>query len=161
MSRKSAGRGIEAGSAWPDGLGVRRIAVDTVVWIYFIEDHRTWAPLLEPLFERVDSGDITLITSALTLLEVLVVPFRAGNLDLAARYEALLMRSRGVDLAPIGHDVLRSAAQLRARFTVRAPDAIQLATALGRRCRVFLTNDRRIPAIPGLRILRLSELRGG
>jgi hypothetical protein len=33
-------------------------------------------------------------TSALTLLEVMVVPYRAGNTALAERYEHLLMRSR-------------------------------------------------------------------
>jgi hypothetical protein len=37
----------------------------------------------------------------LTLLEVLVVPYRAGNRLLAERYEALLTRSRGIRLVDI------------------------------------------------------------
>lgn len=158
MSKKNAGRGTEAGDGWLDGLGTRRIAVDTVAWIHFIEDHPKYGPVVAPLFERADAGGLTLVTSALTLLEVLVVPFRAGNLDLAVRYETLLTRSRGVELVDIGRDVLRSAANLRARFRTRTPDALQLATALSRRCPVFVTNDRRIPVIPGLRVILLDDV---
>jgi hypothetical protein len=40
---------------------------------------------------------------------------------------------------------------------VRTPDAIQLATALARHCRAFLTNDRQLPALPGLRVLQLPD----
>jgi predicted nucleic acid-binding protein len=158
MSRKNAVRGTEPAGGWLDRLGARRIAVDTVAWIHFIEDHPKYGRAVAPLFERADAGDVTLVTSALTLLEVLVVPFRAGNLDLAVRYETLLTRSRGVELADIGRDVLRSAANLRARHAIRTPDALQLATALARRCPVFVTNDRRIPAIPGLRVVLLDDV---
>jgi len=141
-----------------DRLGARRIAADTIAWIHYIEDHPKFGPVVAPLFERADAGGLTLVTSALTLLEVMVVPLRAGNLELADRYETLLTRSRGVELVDIDRDVLRSAANLRARFRVRTPDALQLAAAQARRCAVFVTNDRRIPAIPGVEVLLLDEL---
>jgi hypothetical protein len=95
----------------------------------------------------------SIISSALSLLEVLVVPYRAGRLDLAGRYEALLTSSRGVRLIEIDRAQLRGAAQLRALHGIRTPDALQL----GARCPIFVTNDRRLPAIPGLRILQLSD----
>jgi predicted nucleic acid-binding protein len=53
---------------------------------------------------------------------------------------------------------LRAAAQLRAATAVRTPDALQLAAALGAGCRTFLTNDRRLPEVGGLRVLQLSEM---
>ncbi len=158
MSKKSAAPGTESGGGWVDRLGARRIAADTVAWIYWIEDHPKYGPVVAPLFERADSGGLTLVTSALTLHEVLVVPMRAGDLELAARYETLLTRSRGVDLVEIDRAALRSAANLRARFPVRTPDALQLAAAQARRCGVFVTNDRRIPVIPGMDRLLLDEL---
>jgi hypothetical protein len=40
---------------------------------------------------------------------------------------------------------------------VKTPDAIQLAAALGARCTAFVTNDRELPATPGLRILQLRD----
>ena len=50
----------------------------------------------------------------------------------------------------------RAAAQLRATTGVNAPDALQLGAALAAGCRTFVTNNRRIPAIPGLREIQLS-----
>ena len=81
---------------------------------HFIEEHPQFLPLVEPLFREVNSGRKELLISALTLLEVLVVPYRSGNHLLAARYEALLTQSRDVQVADISRDHLRAAAQLRA-----------------------------------------------
>lgn len=97
------------------------------------------------------------MTSALTLLEVLVVPYRAGDRALADRYERLLTRSRGVRVVDVNRDQLRAAAQLRAATGVKTPDALQLTAALGAGCKTFITNDRRLPLLPGLRILLLSS----
>jgi len=75
-------------------LGHGSIAVDTALFIYFIEEHPRFLPVIVPLFRQADQGKRDLITSALTLLEVLVVLYRAGNRPLAECYEALLTRSR-------------------------------------------------------------------
>jgi len=138
-------------------LGRGPVGVDTVVFIYFIEEHSQFVPLLEPLFREVDGGRRDLVTSALTLLEVLVVPYRSGDHLLAGRYEALLTQSRGVRLAEISRDHLRAAAQLRAVTGVKTPDSLQLVAALAAGCTTFLANDRDLPNIPGLRILQLSS----
>lgn len=138
-------------------LGRGPVAADTAIFIYFIEEHPRFLPSLEPLFREIDSGRRELITSALTLLEVLVVPYRSGDHLLAGRYEALLTRSRGVRVAEISRDHLRAAAQLRAATGVKTPDALQLVAALAAGCATFLTNDRELPAIRGLRILQLSS----
>jgi uncharacterized protein len=138
-------------------LGRGLVGVDTVVFIYYIEEHPQFVPLLEPLFREVDGGRRELITSALTLLEVLVVPYRSGDHLLAGRYEALLTQSRGVRVVEISRDHLRAAAQLRAVTGVKTPDSLQLVAALAAGCATFLTNDRDLPNIPGLRILQLSS----
>ena len=138
-------------------LGDGAVGVDTAIFIYFIEEQRQYLPLIDPLFKAADEGRREIITSALTLLEVLVVPYRSGNRLLAGRYEALLTRSRGVRIADLTREQLRGAAQLRAVTGVKTPDAMQLAAALTAGCTAFLTNDRRLPVIPGLRILQLAS----
>ena len=138
-------------------IGVGRVALDTAIFIYFIEEHARFLPEILPLFQEADQGKRELITSALTLLEVMVVPYRAGNRLLAVRYEALLTRSRGVRLVELSHDQLRAAAQLRAATSVKTPDALHLVAAIGAGCTTFLTNDRRLPPVPGLRILELAS----
>jgi predicted nucleic acid-binding protein len=137
-------------------LGNGAVAVDTAVFIYFIEEEPRFLPLVTPLFEEADRGDRQLVTSALTLLEVLVVPYRAGNRALADRYEALLTNSRGVRLIHLAVDQLHAAAQIRAAASVKTPDAIQLAAAISSGCKAFVTNDRRLPSVAGVRIVQLG-----
>jgi predicted nucleic acid-binding protein len=138
-------------------LGPGAAAVDTAIFIYFIEEEPGFLPHILPLFEEADQGKRELVTSALTLLEVLVVPHRAGNTPLAERYELLLTRSRGIRMTELSRDQLRAAAQLRAATGVKTPDALHLVSALTTGCKTFLTNDRRLPRIPGLRVIQLSS----
>ncbi len=139
-----------------DDLGPGKIGVDTSIFIYFIEAAPNWLPSITPLFHAADTGQRELVTSAVTLLEVLAVPYRAGNIALGARYEALLTRSRGVELIDLTRDQLRRAAQLRALTGLRTPDALQLTAARDAGCSAFVTSGRRLPAIPGLRIVQLA-----
>lgn len=140
-----------------DDVGQGPVGVDTAAFIYFIEAHPTYLPPLRPLFAAADRETLTIVTSAVTLLEVLVVPYRAGNQPLAQRYEALLTRGRGVVMREIDRPLLRASAQLRAVAGIRTPDALQLSAAHAEGCTTFVTNDRRLPAIPGLRILQVDN----
>ncbi len=138
-------------------LGGARVGIDTALLIYFIEEHARYLPLVEPLFQAAAQGAHELIASELVLLEVLVVPYRAGKDTLARRYEEFLTRSRGLQLIGLTRDLLRAAARLRAATGIRTPDALHLSAARSAGCAAFITNDRRLPAIPGLRILQLSD----
>lgn len=137
-------------------IGKGPIALDTPIFIHFIEEHPAYLPLIAPLFIGIDQGLWDAVTSGVTLLETLVVPFRAGNLALADRYEQLLTHSRGLTVVPADH---RAAAQLRARYDLRTPDALQLAAALATACTAFVTTGRRLPAIRGIRIVDLETCR--
>ena len=140
-----------------DDLGSGPVALDTPPFIYFIEEHPRYLPIVQPVFAAMTAGTLTGVTSALTLLETLVRPYRVGNAPLADEYEAFLTRSQGLRLDEITRVVLRTAAQLRAAHNIKTPDALQLATALLARCPVYLTNDRDLPAIAGMRILQIKD----
>jgi len=141
-----------------EDLGPGPTALDTALFIYYIEENPAFLPLVAPIFEEVAAGRREVVTSGLTLLEVLVVPYRSGSLALAERYEAYLSRSRGLRLVDIDTFQLRTAAQLRALHpSVRTPDALQLAAALFAGCSVLVTNDRDLPAVPGLAVLKLRN----
>ncbi len=136
------------------------VGVDTAVFIYFIEAAPPWAAIVGQLFRAADAGRIELVTSTVTLLEVLVVPLRVNDVALAARYEALLTRSRGIRLVDITRSHWREAAMLRARSGVRTPDALQLSVARAANCAAFVTNDRRLPAVAGLPVFQLADYAG-
>jgi predicted nucleic acid-binding protein len=138
-------------------LGSGRVALDTAIFIYFIEEHPDFLPVIAPIFEETARGARELVTSALTLLEVLGVPYRAHDAALAGRYETLLTNSRGLQLVDIDRNQLRAAAQLRAAYRIRTPDSLQIVAALSQRCSAFVTNDRALPELPGLKVVQLRD----
>jgi hypothetical protein len=67
----------------PHGMGESAprtiVGLDTAPLIYFIEKHLTYLPLLLPFFESVERGEMQVVTSTLTITEVLVHPYRDGK----------------------------------------------------------------------------------
>jgi predicted nucleic acid-binding protein len=109
------------------------------------------------LFEALDRGEFHVVTSTLTLLEVLVQPLRKGQTDLAELYRTILLSAVGIDVVSITPEIAETAAALRARSSLSVPDAIQLAVAKARGA-LFLTNDRKIPLLPGQPMLVLEDV---
>jgi len=131
----------------PQGASV---LVDTAPWIYVLESHPQFADRFVGLFEAAAKGHVLIALSTITLAEVLTGPFKAGQTALAKRYEKALLQYRVVDVsAPIA----ALAAQLRAQYRLKLPDALQLATALDMGAAALVTHDRDFSQVSGLDIL--------
>jgi predicted nucleic acid-binding protein len=137
--------------------GVRRLAVDTAPFIYLVEGHPRFGPQVRSVVERAEKGDLVLVSSVLTLTEVLTLPFDKGATEVAGAYKALLLQTPYLRLEPIGPKVAERAAQLRARHRLKTPDAIQLAVAQEAGCEAFLTNDRDLRRVETPAVLVLSD----
>ena len=92
-----------------------RVYLDTAPFIYSVEKHSDYWPVLNELWRSVRTGNITVVTSELTLLEVLVQPLRQDNKSLVSAYEKLLNETE-IDLVAITTDILRSAANAGFEF---------------------------------------------
>ncbi len=133
------------------------VYVDTQIVIYSVEKHPNYWPFLHPLWAASQAGNIEIMSSELILLETLVGPLKSGDLPLAASYEQLLT-STEIRLIPISAALLRSAAQLRAGFNLKVPDALHAATALAAGCTLFLTNDPAFRRVAGLSCIVLDDV---
>jgi predicted nucleic acid-binding protein len=132
--------------------------LDTNIFIYACEGFPEYADKLLELFETIDSGKITAVTSELTLAELLVKPFMDGNTHRQTIYRDTIQDSDLLSVYPVTRDILIEAARLRSISSLRLPDAIHIATAGFAGCNAFLTNDRRIAAVAGIKIIFLSEV---
>ena len=110
------------------------------------------------IFQRVANGTLRGLTSVITLSEVLVHPLGQGNTPLRDAYFRLLLNSRDFATLSIDAAIAERAAELRARYGLRTPDALQIATALIAGCTAFLTNDVRLKRVTELRVLVLDDL---
>lgn len=131
---------------WVTALQGRVVGLDTAPLIYFIEENPTYLETIRPFFVAMDRGEFRVVTSTVTLLEVLVHPFRRGEKELAQQYRDILLGAEGLITISLSQDIAEVAARLRASHNIRTPDAIQMATALRAGASHFLTNDVRLPS---------------
>jgi predicted nucleic acid-binding protein len=138
--------------------GVSRLGLDTAPIIYYVEAHPRYDQVVSAVFEQLAQGHILGVTSVITLAEALVLPLLRGDTQLAEAYQRLFQHAGPLRLEPIHRTMAVHAAELRARYNLRTPDALQLAAALRGGCEVFLTNDMRLKRVTDLRVLVLDEL---
>ena len=144
---------------WIDSLRGSVVGLDTTPIIYFIEENPAYSKVVDPFFEAVARGEITVITSVVALLEALVHPIRNADTKLAQKYRDILLDSEELTTILLDQDIAEEAARLRAFHNIRTPDSIQMATAIIGKASFFLTNDIRLPSLPNLKILLLDDLK--
>jgi predicted nucleic acid-binding protein len=135
----------------------RIIALDTCLWIYHFEKHPELSKPVGQILTAVAKGQCQAIASELVLLELITGPLKVGRQDAADEYEILLTHYPNLTLAPITRNILLEAAQIRALYGFRSPDAIILATAKEHGATLVVSNDLNWSRYPDFTILRLSD----
>ncbi len=114
---------------WVAQLQGQIVGLDTAPLIYFIEQNLTYLKTVRAFFQSMSQGEFQVVTSTVTLTEVLVHPLRAGNIELTQQYRDILLDQENLTTFSVSPAIAQLAAQLRAVQNLRTPDAIQIATA--------------------------------
>jgi predicted nucleic acid-binding protein len=120
-----------------------RIYWDTMLFVYWLEDHPQYAPRVQQIFEKMEQRRDTLCTSAFTLGELLVGPYKAKAADVGQAIHEHF-RTSTMELLPFDAQTAERYARIRAEHKVTPADAIHLATAAQADTHLFLTNDLRL-----------------
>ncbi len=119
-----------------------RVFWDTNLFIYLFEDYGALSKAVSKLRSKMLERGDQLLTSTLTLGEILVKPTERNDAELCRKYEQAISAASTV----ISFDVKAAKvyAGLRLERSLRAPDAIQLACAASANVDLFITNDERL-----------------
>src|SRR5580704_1818773 len=104
-----------------------RVFWDTNLFIYLLEDFGRLTEQVRELRQAMIRREDQLITSTLTLGEVLVHPARIGRADIGVKHEKEIRQAAA--LIPFDLQAARIYGEIRCDKTIKAPDAIQLACA--------------------------------
>lgn len=135
-----------------------RVGIDTNVLIYLLEGTGMEADAAGALLDELALGAGEGVLATLAIAEVGTGPARAGDAAMVQRYADELESLEGVRLVPLDREVAVRAAIIRGSGSLTLADAIHLATARVAGASAFVTNDRRIGALPGLEVAYLDEL---
>ena len=129
------------------------IAIDSAPLIYWLEDHPVWGCRYAPLLEGIAAGRWQGLLTTVTLAEVLTGPLLQQREQLVERYAAALTDPASFAMTSLTPPVVISAARLRARYGLRLPDAVQLASALHANAVALVSHDRDFAGCSDLPIL--------
>jgi uncharacterized protein len=136
---------------------VSRVYWDTMLFIYWLEDHPQYARRVDAIRSRMDERHDQLITGAFTFGEVLAGVYRKGTPQLAADTSRLLQNTVA-EVVPFTLETADRYARIRATGITPA-DAIHLASAAQAGTDLFLTNDKRLVGkiVPGIQFIDSLE----
>ncbi len=135
-----------------------RIYWDTMLFIYWLEDHPQFAKRVNAIHSRMQERNDQLLTGAFTFGEVLAGPYRKGAAQVAAESRRLL---QGVvsEVVPFTLETADHYARIRGALGLPPSDAIHLASAAQAGTDLFLTNDKRLVGkfVPGIQFIALLD----
>jgi predicted nucleic acid-binding protein len=114
--------------------------------------------LTHEIFKWLESSRNAAVTSAITMLEVLVQPYRDDDDERIDSFYALLSTFPHLSWIDLNLEIVDRAAQLRAKYKLKTPDAIQVATAIVSGSTGFISNDEVFRRIPALDLMILDNL---
>jgi uncharacterized protein len=131
-----------------------RIYWDSMLFIYWLDDNPRFAKRVAAIHARMRERNDELITSAVTIGEVLAGVYRSGpSSKVIEMREALL--SLLSEVVSFTADTADHYARIRGTTRIASPDAIHLACAASAKTDLFLTNDKHLvgKAIPGIQFI--------
>ena len=131
-----------------------RVYWDSMVFVYWLENHPQHAPRAEHIFRSMQSRGDQLCASYLSIGEVLAGPLKRGQLQRASQIEQFF-DSGLPEILPFDRKAAMEFARLRATAHVSAADAIHLACAASSGVDLFLTNDAGLHKlrVPGIQFI--------
>lgn len=134
----------------------KKVGLDSSVLIYFIEDHPQFGALAQKIFESIEMGRNEGVCSPLTLLEVLVQPYRKNDEERINQFYGLLTTYPHLTWMGLSVEIADVGAQLRAKYQLKTPDSILLATTVWSGGTGFIGNDTYLKRVTELDVLVLA-----
>lgn len=138
---------------------IRKITLDTSIWIYHAEKNSNYFDITDRLLHDIENRRVKAVFSVVGLTELLIKPKRLNDQKIVDAYMAILSQYENLKIVDVDRIIAEEAAELRAKYNLRTPDAIHLATAIVAKADVFITNDSRLKQVKKIKVIVLKELK--
>jgi predicted nucleic acid-binding protein len=136
----------------------RRFALDTSIFIFQLEENAKYVALANQIFRWLNTEKVSAVTSAVTMLELLVQPYREEDPDGVDAFYALLSTYPNLRWVDVSLDIADQGARLRAEHNLKTADALQAATALLSQATGLVSNDPAFKRVENLEVVIFDDL---
>lgn len=133
------------------------VYLDTNFWIYYLENHPKFGKVCQNFLKRCLNDRTTIITSALTLTEIFVLPIKESNIPLIQTYHQLFSLPN-IQIIDINQAIAFEASKIRATYNFSTPDCLHLSTAIIKKCQLFVSDDDDLKKIKDIKVISTTLL---
>lgn len=135
----------------------KRVGIDSSCFIYKFEQHPLFEKPTSVIFELLSQNKIEVVTSVVTVAEVLAKPLEKKDFEVVSLYETVFLQLPNFQLLNLDYHLARLASEIRAKYRIRLPDAFQIACCLEAGVKVFVTNDKSLKKVKEIEVLVLKD----
>jgi len=140
-----------------DKIAGQSVYIDTNLFIYFLDRTQPYFSVAAQILEAVESGYFTAYTGDITVAETLVKPYQTGDIFIVASIKAFFATDDFLSVVSHNADTFDLAAQIRAKYRMKFPDALHYATAIKASCKFLITNDAGFRSSDTLEVILLKD----
>lgn len=119
----------------------QRVAIETSLYILALENNQEF-PLAIEFFRLLPKSKAVAYASVLSITEVMNKSYELKSLDRIPDRLDFIAGKGLITLVNVDRAIALKAAEFRASYNLKTPDAIHLATATERDCQLFFTADK-------------------
>ena len=136
-----------------------RIYWDPMLFIYWLEENPKFGKRVDAIWSRMQERNDELITSALSLGEVLAGAYKRGTDHQRIEDVRMAFESAVSELIPFSAETANLFGRIKGTMGIASADAIHLACAASAKADLFLTNDLRLVGkyVPGIQFIASVE----
>ena len=136
----------------------RRVALDTNVFIYQLEANSRYLAVADYIFIWLERPGSKAVTSTITMMELLVHPYRELDELRVDEFYGLLSTYPNLNWIAPNLEIAGLAARFRARHRLQSPDALQAATAAHAKATGLITNNPVFERVEAFETLVLDQI---
>lgn len=134
---------------------MRKVYLDSNFYIYLVEKNPKYLETCKALLRRIETNGNIVIASPLILFELI----RKTNTQTQNEIIKLAFKSfPNLEVVNVSIDVIMQMLLTRNIHKLELPDLIHVSTAILAGCKEFITNDKVLKKIKGIKITYLDDL---
>lgn len=131
------------------------VGIDSSLFMYVWNRHPEFLEAAKKILTEVQDGREWGVLAEIGIIELLTGPKKHGRYAEAKEYKEKILNFPNLFIKNLNNNIVELASDLRAKYNLRTPDAIHIATAIDAGATVFYTNDKALKKVKEIKIQTL------
>ncbi|MBU1130435.1 PIN domain-containing protein [Patescibacteria group bacterium] len=132
------------------------VALDSNIFIYQFSQHPDFFIFSNYIFVALEKNKLQAVTSIISYIEIISQSTIEGNQYSINLYKRIFQQYPNLKVHTADFQIADKTAELRRKYSIKTPDAIQLATAIISNVDLFISNDKNLKKVEEIKTINFD-----